>query len=826
MPAGAIDLVVRALILLAAAWLVVSALRRRSASIRALVWTSALAGVLLLPAVSRVTPSWQVAAWPAHASSPLQVTSAPLAAQEVPILRRTEGGVPAMSVVSSREFSLVSPPPAAADGERAISASRVVMVLWACIALLLLARTAASYVRMWRVASSARECADDDWTAIVDEIRVTLRIGRRVAVRTSDAVNVPAVIGVWRPALLLPADADEWAPDVRRAVVLHELAHVARWDVVGQLAGQVACASYWFVPLAWYGARRAASFRERASDDVVIRAGVRPSAYAESLIRLARAATGADLQPAALSMARPSRLRERVAAILDPAARRGGATARATATVLLLAASAVTVVAAVRPSDPAPAPVLTVNTGGLDAVATAPVEPAPIAAAPSAASEGRQRPAQDASRLCGGRGLDSSSSSVNDDGRVRRWTVKLSGGGCTVDLRAEGRIDFAADFTDITGLSTGGFFRLDVTENGSRHQLEIESRNGTLARTWRVDGREQPYDAAARAWFGAFLIELDRRTAIGVDIRLPLLLKQGGAGAVLKETALMPSDYARGEYYGRMVKSTWLTPEEVARVLEQATSMKTSDYYASELLGALAGQGLQHAAVRAAVLQLIDRIESDHYAAQSIEVLMGSGRPTTVEMDFLLRTVPRMKSDHYKTNILTKIVRGGRLDAGQQAALAKVASSITSDHYAAEFLKTIARAGSMDAALRAAFVGSLGHIKSDYYVMDVVAALFDSRTATAADVRAVLGRVPAIDSDHYSGEIIARLLSVSQLAEGDLIAVVQATKSIGSDHYKAEALRRIARHPGANDAVRKAVLDAGQGMSRHYADELRRAIGR
>jgi hypothetical protein len=132
----------------------------------------------------------------------------------------------------------------------------------------------------------------------------------------------------------------------------------------------------------------------------------------------------------------------------------------------------------------------------------------------------------------------------------------------------------------------------------------------------------------------------------------------------------------------------------------------------------------------------------------------------------------------------------------------------------------------MDAALRAAFVGSLGHIKSDYYVMDVVAALFDSRTATAEDVRAVLGRVPAIDSDHYSGEIIARLLSVSQLAEGDLIAVVQATKSIGSDHYKAEALRRIARHPGANDAVRKAVLDAGQGMSRHYADELRRAIGR
>jgi hypothetical protein len=40
------------------------------------------------------------------------------------------------------------------------------------------------------------------------------------------------------------------------------------------------------------------------------------------------------------------------------------------------------------------------------------------------------------------------------------------------------------------------------------------------------------------------------------------------------------------------------------------------------------------------------------------------------------------------------------------------------------------------------------------------------------------------------------------------------------------ALERIARHGGATDKVRTAVLDAAAGLSRHYADQVRRAVGR
>ena len=333
-------------------------------------------------------------------------------------------------------------------------------------------------------------------------------------------------------------------------------------------------------------------------------------------------------------------------------------------------------------------PDVSVSTGADIALSAAPtIATVPMPAAPDRrtaradVAEATATILQDSNRLCG-RGLDNSSSSINEDNGRRRWTVKLSGAGCQVDLRAEGRIEFNTDFTDISAILGDGFFRLNVTDQGVRRELEIESKNGTLSRTWRVDGRERPYDADARAWFATFLIELDRRTGIGVDIRLPLLLRQGGVDAVLKETALMASDYARGLYYTKLARTTKLTPAEVTRVLNQAASLTKSDHYATELLRALAGQGLTDSSVRIAVAGLIGKMESDHYQAESVDVLAGAGKIGADEMTVLLQAVQAMESDHYKVQALTKMLTSGTLDGAQQESLARAASGIKSDYYA------------------------------------------------------------------------------------------------------------------------------------------------
>jgi ankyrin repeat protein/beta-lactamase regulating signal transducer with metallopeptidase domain len=180
------------------------------------------------------------------------------------------------------------------------------------------------------------------WRSLVASLRAALGIARPLSVEASDRVAVPLAWGLRRPTVLLPADADAWDASQRRDVLVHELAHVARHDWLSQLGARVACALYWFHPLAWIAARRLVLEAERACDDRVLAAGADSCDYAERLLRVAGAARSArDPSYAAVAMARRSDLATRIQAILDARVPRGAlrrAHAALLAAVLLLPA--------------------------------------------------------------------------------------------------------------------------------------------------------------------------------------------------------------------------------------------------------------------------------------------------------------------------------------------------------------------------------------------------------------------------------------------------------------------------------------------------------
>ena len=834
--AAALDLAIRAMVLLSLAALVTAALRRRPASLSALVWTLALAGLLLLPAFAFITPDWRVEVLPARAEAGYPAASRPAGdvvhiapspgADLAPVARRhVVDGAPAERVAA------VAQPGAVAAGSpfdwRVAAAALVLLV-----STLLLARIALSHARMAGIAASAAP-APAAWRALAAGVRLAMRIPGDVPVRVSAAIGVPAVVGVFRPVLLLPADADDWDADTRRAVVLHELAHVARRDALSQLVSQIACAIYWCLPLVWHAARRAAALRERASDDHVLRSGIRASAYAESLLVLARVARGGDMQAAALSMARPSRMRERVVAILDPRVRRdaparatiGATIAASICAVALLAAIQPAAAAAIAPvretvaASPAPSePGVTVATS-----APSPAAKSAVPAEPVEPVEPAERAALDQTpRPCSGE-FEQHVTSTNTDAKGRSMKLEMSRPGCKIDARTEGRLEFNADFTDITSVGSGGFFRVDVTDNGVRRQLEITQSGGSLARKWRVDGREQPYDQAARAWFTALLIELDRKTAIGVDVRLPHLMRQGGVDAVLAETALMTGDHARGVYYTRLAKAATLSTPQITGILDQAARLTASDHYAHALIEAFAGKGVSDDAQRAAIAKLIDTMDSDHYRAASVEALVGAPPISASEVDFLVRMIPKMDSDHYQLQVLSKVMKAGQLTPPQQALLTDATASIESDHYAAEFLKILAGAGPMAPPVRRAFATAVGRIESDHYAAEVLKTLIAKQSPSSSDIPAILALTRGIESDHNQQEVLRALLARGKLTDTDLLGVVDIARSM-SDHYASETLRRVV-HANMSAPLRAAVLDAAGGLSKHYAEQVRRAAG-
>ncbi len=115
-----------------------------------------------------------------------------------------------------------------------------------------------------------------------------LKVGRRVRLLITQSRIGPAVIGILRPTILLPAAIVAGrSPQDLEPILAHELLHVRRGDL-WLAAGQVlAHALWWFHPLVWLANRLLAREAERCCDEQVL-AELRcePARYARSLLEI------------------------------------------------------------------------------------------------------------------------------------------------------------------------------------------------------------------------------------------------------------------------------------------------------------------------------------------------------------------------------------------------------------------------------------------------------------------------------------------------------------------------------------------------------------
>jgi beta-lactamase regulating signal transducer with metallopeptidase domain len=343
---AALWIAIKATALLAVAALVQAAtFRRTSAAARHLIWALGMSAVLLLPILSLALPKWAVVY---RVPPPEAADAAPLAPavetdERLHLSPASAAEIPA-PVDSAR-------PPVGRAWPAAIAGVYVLGVL------VLLIRLAAQRRTVRRLARESMELLDPEWARLLCESAASMGIRRPVCLLRSRECNMPMSFGTRRSAILIPATADTWPEDRRRAVLLHELAHVARYDCLTQLLALGACTMYWFHPAAWWAARRLRIERELACDDRVISAGARPREYAGHLLDIAYS-FGRHRAPAlAVPMARPRQLEGRMLAVLDAARNRSVPPMRArvagtmTAAVVLVAlASATSTVIAVAPA--------------------------------------------------------------------------------------------------------------------------------------------------------------------------------------------------------------------------------------------------------------------------------------------------------------------------------------------------------------------------------------------------------------------------------------------------------------------------------------------
>lgn len=154
-----------------------------------------------------------------------------------------------------------------------------------------------------RLRSQSRAITEGPIHTTCRQLRTSLRIGREVGLAVCDRVATPLLVGIVRPLILLPPAAlTGWSPDELEMVLLHELAHVRRWDNAVNLAQRVVESLLFFHPAVWVVSTWVRRDREDCCDAVVVRHTAKPQAYAELLVNLASPPPLAGLvTPVALS---------------------------------------------------------------------------------------------------------------------------------------------------------------------------------------------------------------------------------------------------------------------------------------------------------------------------------------------------------------------------------------------------------------------------------------------------------------------------------------------------------------------------------------------
>lgn len=368
-----LDAFLKGALLLMAAWILSLLLRRAAAATRHLIWSLALAGVLALPVLSFILPSWNVPLAPSILPSSQKFESSPSPLPDYQLRQSTpqkfyyppahDEQMLTVSAGYQSQLNSVSKTPVKSNWLTTLSSwtwPSWIFLIWLSGVVMVSGRWLLGWLSVKWLSRRSQEIIDEDWNALSENLSAELGLRQPVKLLRAETTTAPMTWGFFRPVILLPDNAETWPAARRRVVLLHELAHIKRGDLLSQLVAQIACAFYWFNPFTWLAARRLRIEREQACDDAVLNTGAKASDYANHILEILRSLRFAKCSPSiAVAMAPCSQIENRLRAILNPNLCRGALTAKSEMLLGAAVACVVLPLAAISPwahfeKNPAP----------------------------------------------------------------------------------------------------------------------------------------------------------------------------------------------------------------------------------------------------------------------------------------------------------------------------------------------------------------------------------------------------------------------------------------------------------------------------------------
>jgi beta-lactamase regulating signal transducer with metallopeptidase domain len=272
-------------------------------------WRYALWLPVLVVLIAPVLPEsrWSIERVFQTKPQPVEMHSAPLIADSVPV-------------------SMPSTAPPVVSVPAPVDWNQVQLLTWALGASLLLLTGGVSFLRTLLRFRQSRESVSVDLLSQLEAISREVGLRHSPQVLVAPAIQSPAVTGLLRPTLLLPAGFErDFTAEEARLILQHELTHLKRHDLPLNTLLCVLMALHWFNPLLWLAFFMARADRETACDAQVLENATpqRRSEYGHALLKIEAAFAplrlslgfvgmlqrGATLRARIRSIARPSRTR-------------------------------------------------------------------------------------------------------------------------------------------------------------------------------------------------------------------------------------------------------------------------------------------------------------------------------------------------------------------------------------------------------------------------------------------------------------------------------------------------------------------------------------
>ncbi|MDD3364446.1 MAG: M56/M15 family metallopeptidase [Syntrophomonas sp.] len=168
---------------------------------------------------------------------------------------------------------------------------RFIPYIWIIGCTILILSSLALKMRFRSRLKASQKVLDSTILEMLEQCCGKLQIKRRIPLYTNPFVKSPGILGVFHPAIFLPVDIRTQVNPVQlEHILLHELAHYKRGDLICNLFALLAVIIHWFNPLVWLAAKEMRHDREVACDTLVLEVLGEPNVvhYGTTILDLSR----------------------------------------------------------------------------------------------------------------------------------------------------------------------------------------------------------------------------------------------------------------------------------------------------------------------------------------------------------------------------------------------------------------------------------------------------------------------------------------------------------------------------------------------------------